>query len=279
MHCDDATMPRRADRAGSGSGPGGVRAGFTLVELLVAIIIVAVLAAIITPAVMTAMAKAKQAAIKTEIDMLHMAIMNYKSEYGSFPPAADRPTGAVKKHVTRIFPRTNWASFTYDTGQVTPFTAIYLFLSGYGDDPTNPFSGKPKKLFDFDQSRVNTTNNQYAPREKPNSPYIYVPASQYETFVYSTSSFTTPGAQMVPEKPFKRKMAPFTVPTAPDSFWFTNTMPVPAELTNQPTTGQQFFNPDTFQILCAGRDEVFGTDDDLSNFWPGTRRDYLDSIK
>ncbi len=38
------------------------------------------------------------------------------------------------------------------------------------------------------------------------------------------------------------------------------------------------FNPDTFQILCAGRDEIFGNDDDLSNFWRGTRRDYLDSL-
>ncbi|MFM7520514.1 MAG: hypothetical protein ACKO9B_08610, partial [Planctomycetota bacterium] len=114
------------------------------------------------------------------------------------------------------------------------------------------------------------TNNQYAPREKPNSPYIYVPASQYETFVYSASSLTTPGAQMVPEKPFKSK----TPANVPDAWWFTPTMAV-----SPATTGQQFFNPDTFQILCAGRDEVFGTDDDLSNFWPGTRKDYVDSIK
>ena len=255
------------------------RRGFTLVELLVVIIIVAVIAGLAIPAVIRAQNAARNAAIKSEIDQLHMAIMNYKNEYGSFPPAADLPVGAVKKHVTRIFPRTNWGSFTYDTSLVTPFTAIYLFLSGYGDDPTNPFSGKPKKMFDFDLSRVNTATKQFAPRDKPNSPYIYVPSSQYDTFIYSAASFTTPGAQMVPEKPFKRKMTPFTVPNAPDAFWFTNTMPVPSELTGQPTTGQQFFNADTFQILCAGRDEVFGTDDDLSNFWPGTRRDYLDSIK
>jgi len=39
------------------------------------------------------------------------------------------------------------------------------------------------------------------------------------------------------------------------------------------------FNPDSFQVINAGRDEEFGTDDDLSNFWPGTRREYLDSLK
>jgi hypothetical protein len=39
------------------------------------------------------------------------------------------------------------------------------------------------------------------------------------------------------------------------------------------------FNAETFQIICSGRDEIYGTDDDLSNFWPGTRREYLDSLK
>ncbi len=42
---------------------------------------------------------------------------------------------------------------------------------------------------------------------------------------------------------------------------------------------QAFFNADTFQILCAGRDEVWGNDDDLSNFWPRTRREFEDSRK
>jgi len=60
--------------------------GFTLVELLVVIGIIAVLAALIVPAVFQARVTARNAAIKAEIDMLHMAIMNYKNEFGSFPP-------------------------------------------------------------------------------------------------------------------------------------------------------------------------------------------------
>jgi hypothetical protein len=47
---------------------------------------------------------------------------------------------------------------------------------------------------------------------------------------------------------------------------------------NSGSETNDFFNADTFQILCAGRDEIFGNDDDLSNFWPGTRKDYLDSL-
>jgi len=253
MRCDDAPTPRRADRA-----------GFTLVELLVAIIIVAILAAIITPAVMTAMAKAKQAAIKTEIDMLHMAIMNYKSEYGSFPPAADMPAGAVAKHVTRLFPRNAFALGTAATNPamaaLQPDNAINSWLKGFTDDPTNPLglvasgsgytvdpTAKRKKLFDFDQSRLNSTTFRYAPREKPNSPYIYIPASQY-------AAATSPNPPMT--------FTGLTGSYAPE----------------KDSTGA-FFNADTFQILCAGRDEVFGTGDDLSNFWSGTRQDYKDGVK
>lgn len=84
------------------------RSGFTLVELLVVLLIVGMLAAILTPVVMQSLAKARNAAIKAEIDMLHMAIMNYKNEYGSFPPCFDTTFSAVSpagKHLQRLFPR------------------------------------------------------------------------------------------------------------------------------------------------------------------------------
>ena len=75
-----------------GLSAGRARGGFTLVELLVVIIIIAILAAIAVPAVMRATATAQNARIKTEIDMLHMAIQQYKNEYGSYPPAVDVDT-------------------------------------------------------------------------------------------------------------------------------------------------------------------------------------------
>ena len=254
MRCDDMAIDRRPDRG-----------GFTLVELLVAIIIIAILAAIITPAVMRAMATARQAAIKSEIDMLHMAIMNYKNEYGSFPPAADVPLGSIAKHVKRLFPRHAYDIGTSATNPTVealqPDNAISSWLKGFTDDPTNPLgllpaygggftvdpSAKRKKLFDFDQARLSTNTFRYAPREKPNSPYIYIPASQY---------------------------AAVSPPNPPMSFSGLSGSYAP----EKDSTGA-FFNADTFQILCAGRDEKFGTDDDLSNFWPGTRKDYLDGVK
>jgi prepilin-type N-terminal cleavage/methylation domain-containing protein len=272
------------------------RAAFTLVELLVVIGIIATLAALVTPAVMRAQSAARNAAIKAEIDMLHMAIMNYKNEYGSFPPCVDRlyrgpdssawqnqyppgpPAGEAVSHLRRLFPRCNavnaelnaasvndpsrtsrtsadelWLAYLYAPNpppadadlHLNPHNAIVAWLGGYSSQSNAPLTGAGRrKLFDFDQSRVSSSPsplNFYSPSGKPNAPYIYIDASHYSAFLYAGVPNNIPGAE--------RR--------------------IPSE----------FFNPDSFQILCAGRDETFGTDDDLSNFWPGTRRDYLDSLR
>jgi hypothetical protein len=106
-------------------------------------------------------------------------------------------------------------------------------------------------LFDFDQSRINSLT--YFPTGKSGAPYIYIDSSNY--------------------------IVSGTIPlfTHTSGTYFAHRVPTSAA-GNFTTVAQPAFNPDTFQILCAGRDEQFGTDDDLSNFWPGTRRDYLDSL-
>ena len=230
--------------------------GFTLVELLVVIVIIAMLAALVTPAIMIAMSRAKVARIKAEIDMLHMAIMNYKSEYGSFPPSSSGVTANTDpavKHMSRLFPRCSVITeFNAANAQsLTPQNALAAWLTGYSTDPTKPLTGGTrKKLYDFDQSRLSGLN--YAPSGKPGSPYIYIDSS-----VYTVPTFVLTGGT-----------------------YFAHRVP-PTPLADPPVLNdlsQPAFNPDTFQILCAGQDEEFGTDDDLSNFWPGTKRDYLDSL-
>jgi prepilin-type N-terminal cleavage/methylation domain-containing protein len=265
----------RLDQATTTTGQRAGRpapSGFTLVELLVVIMIIAMLAGLVVPAVMRSQSAARNARIKAEIDMLHMAIMNYKSEYGSFPPCSDdlsASTGLATRHLQRLFPRCSTAYAQLTTtmsgktpAQINPTNSLSFWLSGYTSDPTLPLtSGSRKKLFDFDTSRLNSSTGAYWPTGKRGSPYIYIDSGNYLTYPYVTSGLSLACAQRVPTTP----------PSASDASAFATA--------SGSATSPAFANADTFQILCAGSDETFGTDDDLSNFWPGTRRDYLDSLK
>jgi prepilin-type N-terminal cleavage/methylation domain-containing protein len=296
-----AVSPAASARHGSsGSRPVAIhRAAFTLVELLVVIGIIGLLAAISVPVVMQSLAKARNAAIKAEIDMLHMAIMNYKNEYGSFPPAFDAfplppaaptSTGIVNRHLTRLFPRIQTspvdlrANFEeiaglYDTdlsrNPLKETRGLVPWLRGYSPNPLDPLAkllspGDRRKLFDFDSSRIvkltetrtygSTTYSVisyiYYPPGNPSSPYLYINSAAYSALPYDVAA--SPGAFGAHRQTYTGDLTPFT---------------------NVGVETNDWFNPDTFQILCAGRDGEFGTGDDLSNFWAGTRQEYLDSLK
>jgi hypothetical protein len=130
--------------------------------------------------------------VKAEIDMLHMALMNYKNEYGAFPPAnmidlwdtsvtpnRVNPNHAAYRHLQRLFPRisentqdvsaSNESPYKY-MAQMSPAQALVFWLQGFYDNPQYPLTnqlaissaaprsgsanGSRKKLFDFDESRL-----------------------------------------------------------------------------------------------------------------------------
>lgn len=80
------------------------RKGFTLVEMLVVITIIGMLSALITGAVMGALRAAKRSRIKTELGQVAIAVEDYKTKYGEYPPDLYE-TASTLRHMKKRWPR------------------------------------------------------------------------------------------------------------------------------------------------------------------------------
>lgn len=150
----------------SGKPASATHGGFTLVELLTVIVIIGILAGLTTTAAMMAIRTAKEATITAEISQLSLALENYKTEHGDYPPdfagvdggatpapgLAPNAQTAVLRHFRKAFPRYTtgaspgfpnkkgtYAALLYDiryaadaniTAPLDPAAALVLMLGG-----------------------------------------------------------------------------------------------------------------------------------------------------
>ena len=99
------------------------RSGFTLIEILVVIAVISVLAALVAPNVFRHVGSAKDAAAKSQIEMLGAALDAYRLDNGRYPTTAQglaalwelpvsepRPTGWRGPYLRKAVPNDPWGN-------------------------------------------------------------------------------------------------------------------------------------------------------------------------
>jgi prepilin-type N-terminal cleavage/methylation domain-containing protein len=97
--------------------------GFTLIELLVVIAIIAVLIALLLPAVQAAREAARRAQCVNNLKQLGLALANYESANGCFPPAGGANNFAVSPPATQ-FIDCDWSVFARLLTNTTALSCI-----------------------------------------------------------------------------------------------------------------------------------------------------------
>jgi prepilin-type N-terminal cleavage/methylation domain-containing protein len=259
--------------------------GFTLVEMLVVLGIIALLAALLLPAAMSAVARARNTAIAMELNQIASAIEAYKIEKGDYPPNFRDPQVFIR-HVRKCYPKIdlkdlNWF-FTGSNGQLLTDEngnpkfnperqldegeALVFWLSSTTTDPRHPLAAVVlagaaptfKKYYDFDQSRLETTDLDAFPsfkaKHSKDTYYIYIDSRSYDNSADEIIAVNTNPPQ------FR-----FAGAFAEGNFTDGGTLNPGTESMVRPygdDTGKKAMNPTTFQLICAGQDGLFGEDPD-----------------
>ncbi len=282
-------------------GPRATRSGgrgFTLVELLVVIGILSMLMALLTPAVFSARSAAMNAKVKSEIDMIHMALMNYKSEYGSFPPAdmsglwlwnTNPPrvntSHPAYKHLVRIFPRMTenlWedqlrpgpSPFFY-MAQMSPAQALVFWLRGFYPNQEYPLtnrtwppSGTRKKLFEFNETQLyaatayltpnGSVRQAFAPRGQTNDLF----ENEYPVYFTSHVNSGLPYVYFDARCYDKEQYEDVVFHATSRSGIATTARPYWSSTRPANAVYSQYHvSPDAFQLIASGPDGSFGPDE------------------
>jgi len=105
------------------------RAGFTLIELLVVIVIIGLLAGLVGPQILGRVSEARSETARTQIEMLSVALDNYRLDNGSYP-TTEQGLDALRTAPTREPVPRNWRGpYLRKDVPLDPWDRPYLFKS------------------------------------------------------------------------------------------------------------------------------------------------------
>src|SRR5947199_6110072 len=103
--------------------------GFTLIEILVVIIVLGLLAALVGPRILGRVSEAKSATARTQIELLGLALDNYRLDNGMYP-TSEQGLGALQEKPTREPIPLNWRGpYLKKAVPLAPWGRGYLYNS------------------------------------------------------------------------------------------------------------------------------------------------------
>ena len=115
--------------------------GFTLIEMLIVIVVIAILALIVIPRLLSAGRRAKESALRGDLQQLRNAIQHFEADCGAWPPAL---TDLMVANGAAISAAVDGNGITVDR---TGYKGPYL-RTGHGNLPNDPFTGAADWVYD-----------------------------------------------------------------------------------------------------------------------------------
>lgn len=147
------------------------RGGFTLIELLVVMLIIVALAGLITAAAFRALGKGDEVKLRNEISQLSLALQNFKTKYGFYPPSRLKLCKRYSDYGTNQLDKDSIFYLTQIAARIADNTALPPSDPNYAPGRTkSPWmatstSGLTANLdyIDWDQSGTYTTGTPGSP--------------------------------------------------------------------------------------------------------------------
>jgi prepilin-type N-terminal cleavage/methylation domain-containing protein len=276
-----------------------LRKAFTIIELLTVLVVLAILVGLLIPAMNMARNAARVAKQKVQLTSIDHALLAWRNDFGDYPPSVFTLTTDDKFYCGAQ--KLAEAFFGLDLLGFYPDTSWDGVITAYTTPPGDDISKRKQRYLDLDSVDVVTVNNLYGSYGEQLAPDTYVicdvfgwtdvtigtehkkvglPILYYKADPSGTS-FKDPGGLNPGEKNVYDWMDNLQLVVTQMNY-DENVSNIPADeghkilnyfyrdtykiLDQKITTKPWPHRPDSYILISAGLDGLYGTSDDITNF-------------